>query len=54
MKNYSQISNRVLTLISKIDELQRLEREAGESLLPPSLENIKQTLMTTYTELCSK
>ncbi len=54
MNKYRQISNRVLTLISKIDEIQRLESETGENLLPSSLENIKQALMATYTELSSK
>jgi len=51
---YRQISNRVLTLISKIDEIQRLESETGEYLLPTSLENIKQELMNSYAILTSR
>jgi hypothetical protein len=42
---------RVLTLVSKIDELQQLEQENHPSDLHlPSLENMKQALYNWYSE----
>jgi len=49
MKNQRQrLKNRVLTLISKIQEIQEIAAEQGEQGLPCTLESVKQELMSFY------
>ena len=43
-----QVRRRVHTMISKLDELQAIERECPEDLRLPGLENMKQQLFNWY------
>lgn len=50
-----QIEGRVLTVIAKLDEIQRLESEVyPEVSLPSSLERFKQEFMDLYSELSTR
>ncbi len=46
----SHIKRRLMTLLSKIDELQQIERDA-RIVIPCNLENWKQDLMNAYSSL---
>lgn len=42
---------RLLTLISKIQEIQDIERDDRVSVLPSSAEGFKQDLLAAYTDM---